>query len=539
MSFARIASEPRPARLGFLAESRLRFCAVGLFCLCVVANFWFARAAPFNSDMVQSYNELASIWAGNFALHGWDLATNNYYLTDLPWYVLCGALLGRTPDLIYIVPALIFSMTLLAAVLIVRTAGKTAFRRDFGTCAILILIGFPFAAPQGSLLESGVHGATIMLALYGVWLAQQLLSEPPVTRWLLLPFSMIVFAAAGSDPQADSYFVAPLILLPLIRLWLHPRFRLNEWALAACTLVASGLGVGFIAYLSHHGGFQIEKNYSLGFVASAGAMVENLHALLRAVQMVFDARPIVLLPFRLHRVIAASRFLTLLAVVALCLRVVWQAPRAPERAFVQVLVLGALCLGALDMMSGMFAAILFGKPDMPVFVIRYVMPAYIFVSLAAVIEAGTLRIERKAVRQASAAVALICAGLFMCGVAQAVLRALAAPSSVAAAPQRDLAIWLQARGLTYGVGDYWTTQMVTALSRGDVKAEPVIAPEGRLIPYPWVGDMADADAGRKPQFVAYLPGNIFGVMPGTILAAYGKPLETDQVGNYQVALFQR
>ncbi len=44
---------------------------------------------------------------------------------------------------------------------------------------------------------------------------------------------------AASDPLADALFIGPLLFLSLLRTWLHPGFRLDDWIIFCLTLLAS------------------------------------------------------------------------------------------------------------------------------------------------------------------------------------------------------------------------------------------------------------------------------------------------------------
>jgi hypothetical protein len=498
--------------------------AAGLLLLfCALADYQFARTTHFNSDSVQNFNELAAINAGNYRLHQWSLATDNFYFTDLPFYVAGRWIFGYRPALLVIVPYAVFMLFLLACILIVRHAGKTAAQRNLGSIAVMILLGLPFAWDQSQLLQSAIHGATLALAAWVFYLGQRIIERPRGWFLLLPPFGVIVFAVAGSDAQVDGYCLGPLLTLVPLRAWLYGKFRLAEWALFVCVIAAGGLGVYAIDYISRHGGFALAQNYSLDFVATVLDVWHNTKAMLVALQMAFDAHPAVA---HGHRSIAISRFVTGLAVAALCLRVIWRAPRAPQCALAQWLVLGAIGLAAADVMSGIFATIVADSaPGLPKFAVRYVMPMYICMSLAAVIEAQDFFATFRArwLRIPAAAVAVLLAVIFLAGAAQAALRASLQPSFAASTPQYHLALWLRAHDLRYGVGDYWTTQTLTALGYGAVIADPVCAVDGRLVPIHWVNDLSRSEANWHPQFVVFSPKNVWAINLAAVTATYGKP----------------
>ena len=73
---------------GMTSSVRDRFWLLSSLTLCLALDFCFARSILPNADTLQIYNEIPSIDAGNLLLRHWVLTSDNFYLTDLPIFVL-------------------------------------------------------------------------------------------------------------------------------------------------------------------------------------------------------------------------------------------------------------------------------------------------------------------------------------------------------------------------------------------------------------------------------------------------------------------
>ena len=154
-------------RHGLRRLDSVRLVCAGAFLLCLAWQFFAARWIPPNSDTVQNYNEMLAVRSGHPLLRGWVLAPTTYYFSDLPVFVIPSVLLGRTPRLIYIAPALIFAAFLLACCLLVtRQPVRAGGPRGFAVFATLYLLGLPLVSALMSLLVAAVHTAPLMLGLY-------------------------------------------------------------------------------------------------------------------------------------------------------------------------------------------------------------------------------------------------------------------------------------------------------------------------------------------------------------------------------------
>ncbi len=510
-------------------SSRLFF--LGCLLVCLGADYALARQLPPNSDSVQAYNEMLAIRDGNHLLHHWVLATDNFSLTDLPPMLLASWIFGPGPRLTYIVPFAVFGALLAASILLVRSALPTSAGRLAGAYAVLLLIGVPYDVLYGIFFWSDFHIATIAGCLFAIVLIEPCLASQRLARWRLLPFTALVFAVTFSDPMAEVVLVGPIWLFASLRAWLSGLFRLDDWLAAACAAAGACAGIITLHALAATGiSFRSGASVTLQFVPGARALLRDLHALLGGEQVLFGARAVLIRALPFHVLLATARLLTALAVAVMGLAVVWGMPRTPRAGAAQLLLLGAACLGSMAAMSDSFRLAVGTGPDFPGAALRFVAPQFLYLCLAAALQFGALVGRRPlAGRRWLIGTGCALAAVHASGGMVAAVRAASAPAGIETSPDAKLACWLKARGFRHGVGDYWDTQVVDALTGGAVLADPIFNVGGRLLPYPWLTDASRY--GTRPQFAIIRPDGVFHVDLPSVAATYGPPLAITEIGD--------
>ena len=529
---ARIVVAILGSRLGLL----------GYLGFCLLGDFTLACNLHPNSDSVQSYNEMVAIRAGNPLLHHWVLATDNFLLTDLPFFMLGALVLGPGPRLIYLVPFAVFALLLMACLLLVAAASADRRQRLVSGYAVLTLLGMPYGLHDlnyNFFFWSDFHVATIAACLYAIVFIAPVLSDRRFHKGRLVPFILLVFAVTFSDPMADGLLLGPLLLLVAARAWLGRKFRPDDWLLIGCaafSLIASMLA---LHGMSRVGAFTTVSSITGDFVADVSNLGRDAFALLVGAQILFTARAGMIAALPMHELITATRLFVAVGVGGLVLVVIWRLPVAARNGVAQLLVLGGLCLAGLAAASATVKLSIAAGTDFPGAVIRYVVPTFVFLCVAAAIEFGDLAGRGPRTVRLAVAVWLGLGIPYMIGGVATVAGIAGQRPAIRTMPQRLLADWLHQQGLTYGVGDYWDTQLVTALSGGRVIAEPVGQLNGRLLPFPWLTDVDQLER-RRPQFVIITPNSMFGITQATAAATYGPPLRVTEVaGHYLVAILKR
>jgi hypothetical protein len=487
--------------------------------ICLTCDFYIARAQLPNADFTQNYREIFAIRDGNILLKNWVLTSDNFYFTDLPFYLLPSLFLGTSFAIIYVGPFLIFASLLITSLLIASRAIPQANARLLSLFTILFLFGIPFSPCTVFLLTGAIHNGAILFSLLAVLVAQPALMGQNFNKLRLIPFGLIIFAVTASDPLACSFCIFPFLLLVMLRAWIYRQINTAEWQFAVVTCLAVFIAWYFRGHITQFGGFFIRFNYNTDFIPSVDALIVSVHALLTGIRALFSASQPMLGPGPLMILVAAIRSVTALIVACLAVMIIWQAPARPHGNGVsQWLILGACVLFVLDCLSNYFNIdiILHGKFANTG--TRFIIPAYIFLCLAAAIELPAIRLPRLCLWPTGFA-----AAIFFAAAVLQTIPMLSAPPAYQTTPEILVAEWLQKSGLTYGVGPYWTAELTQALAKSQVIVDPVRANDAQtaILPYEWVCDATSLAANRRPQFAIFPPDNAFGLSIADLTATYG------------------
>lgn len=530
----------------------LKIIFVGVVALCLIADFFLARSVVPNGDTIQSYGQLLAVRDGNLLLRHWILSSDNDYFTDLSFFVLLSFIFGKGVNLIFIVPFFVYCLFLLCCFLIVARAARGRRERYFGLFMVLFLLGLPYGPGLDLLFRSTIHTGTMALCLIAILTIDSILSNRSFKYYALVPFTVLVFAIAASDPFAEFFFLGPLLVLIVVRCWLTQKFMQAEWALFGCTILGAGIGIDFASILSHNGGFLTAQSFVPIFVPSVQALGRNAQAVLGAVQVLFTARAgtfgTMIVPAKagilgtmiVHSCVAYDRLFAAIVCALLCFWALWRMPRQLQDGVTHLFILGSASLALADSVSGFFSLTVSGGPGFPNIAIRYAVPIYIFISLAATLETQRIfsGVHNTTYRNVIWGALTLAMFTYFGAGALAAIRAADTPSGIVSAPQAELTSWLLAHHFRYGLSDYWTSQMVLSLSQGQIKASPMIISNGKLTLYAWNSNLALWNQTQSPQFFVLSPdGGEYGITIDSIRAAFGAPQETFHVGNYTVVQF--
>lgn len=503
------------------------------------------HASAANSDGATVVLEGRSLRGGDVTLSGWRLSFDSFWTVDAPFYAIGVAILGVRPVLLHLVPALIAAL-----VVAVGTALAWGGRRGragwAGALTVVGLLAFPAHALAEFFLLGPLHvGTTLwcLLAFASLALA--------TGRWRIPVAACLLAAGILGDLQTVELGVAPVVVGGLAAMARHrsPRAGLAAFATAFGGLAVAGLvrlaamAVGTFRIASSHraSGAQIARNLGLepGYVArllgvgSRGFGTGGAPAGLTTVHFV-----------GLVAVVAA--------VAASIVRLAWGvvAGRPGGRAGggggagVRVIrgggagvrmvggggvVLDDLLVIAVLADLAMFAELALSSGN--VTFARYLVPGVIFGAILA--GRGVAAVVDRCAASPALLPAAMAGGAVLGCLAIGVRGQIAAPAPVQA--QASLGPFLAAHGLYQGIGDYWSSSIITVDTGGAVTVRPVMAgPQGRLEGY----DRQSASAwytGREFQFLVYdITDPYDGVDATSARASFGAPSQTYTVGGYEI-----
>ncbi len=515
--------------------------ALGLLALVELALLLKASSlVTLNSDHVQSFATAGEILRGNVLLRGWVMADDNFYLSNTPFFVLTRLLYGRSLPTLYVATFLIYVVLLAAAIRIVVINARDRFALIAGLAALLFYLGTPDSGSLAPAVLAGGNHVAVMTYAVLAWLALDtaLKAEAPRARRLSMAFfAAAAFIAMMSDPFAVVVFAIPTVIALIFAL-LTPDRRPAYAGLIAITLaslVAAQLALAAVAAL---GGFTTVINHSLIFVHS-GNLGRNAMGVFFGLQWMSGGylygRTLDTIP----TLIAIARLLGLglmLAAVATALRRGLRCADGFDLRF--VLALAVLIDLASCLASDSYTGALVALPFTGAYANRYLIPALLFGGILTALELPALlgRVGAPALRWSLAA---LCGVAMIAAATQFAVQGIAQwheSPAAARGPGAKAAAWLLSRGLTHGVGSYWTGLLITAVSGEKVTVRAVIGRDGRLAPFAWLTNMNWYRDAPRPQFVIYEPQANFGISPQTIAATYGPATAIEHVEGYDVVL---
>ena len=509
----------------------LMFAAAGLALF--AAYLRQAHTVPVNSDGGSFALQAWDMLHGNVLLRGWTTADLTFITTELPQYALVELAHGLNADVVPIAGAMSYTLLVLGAALLAR--GQAAGRE--GAVRMLIAGGIMLAPSLGigshTLLSNSDHTGT-QVPLLVIWLildrARPCLPggttppDPPARAWRVPVLVSVLLAwVQVGDPLALYEGVVPLVIVCAIRAYRRRGSLRENWyelSLAAGAIVSAGVAWLALKLIHQLGGFVVRPPSTA--LADLAHLPSNVWVAVQSVLVLFGA------DFSGQqngtRIGIAVVHLVGVALAA------WAAGRALRRFGTQDLVVQVLTVALILLLV---AYVLRGNPNVAgsAHEIAGVLP--IGAVLAGRLLAGTLARARLLIP----ALALVLG----CYAGVLVHNALQRPPYDA---NRQLAAWLQAHHLTYGLGDYWNASAITLDSGNQVQVRYVSRVGDTLMVRPWETKNSWFDQAQHDATFLVAPGPASVCSPGTpagwqaaARATFGPPSGIYHVDGFTVLLW--
>lgn len=511
----------------------MRWAGIGLIAAIeLVLLFKASSLTRLNSDHVWAALEISDVLQGNVFLHGWILAQQNYYLTDMPFFLLGRVVLGHSLVALYAPPFLIYLLLLAVALTIVWQSRASARDRLIGAAAVLFFLGTPDHAGIGALIFVGTqHVATLGYCLIA-WLALTRIAAPspnwrPLALFFYVAATVVVFF---SDPLSIFVFLMPTLIGLLIAL-VGAQERRTCGRLIVVTIVAFiGARLALLAVRGFDGFVTIFPE-PVQFVKASqfgGNLAAAFFGLLQLSGADLFGKPLI----ALDTVMQPLRLVGLafmVAATAASLRRGFSVRSGWDLRFVLAAAMTiqlVSCLTSQDFAEALHSAAPF----------RFLAPVLLFGGVLTSLEMPELLWATRHTAWRTLILSVAGVGAVAAALTFAVdgARHWSQPPIMTRSREWSAGQWLLDRGMSNGVGAYWQAALVTALTAEKAAIRAVFAKDGRLLPYTWV---AKADwYTERPQFVIYDRHNEFCIAPDTIAATYGAPTAIEHVAGYDIAV---
>lgn len=479
------------------------------------------RSVAGNSDGATAVLEGRSIASGHVLLQGWNLSLDSFWTIDALINAAGVAIVGVRPELLRAVPVAIASAVVVFCVGI-ATRGLRGRSAVLAGVTAFALLALPGRALGMFLLQGPYHVGT---TLYCLCAFAAFANGRVGGRWIV-GVALLAGAMAG-DYQAISLGIVPVVVTGILDARRERDLR------AAGPLVGAGVASVVLAIVVHAlaragGGFAPTRANPL---ASHGQMVRNL------IHLPNEALALLGLttgPFGPTGVPVALAVGHILAVGL----IVCGAVAAWRRIVRDVVANASSRHGGTRRFEDLVAFALVG--DLATFVL---LPITNSDAYARYLTAGVVFGVILAARWVGTAVGTGVGGpstvLLVGAVASVAVASFALALRGGGPDQRaaPLAAFLTSHHLDRGVGDYWSSSIVTVESRDTVAVRPVVSDAGRLVRYEKQSN-ASWYAGVDFDFYVYDSAFIWNGDDRAVgIATFGRPIRTYAVGTYRVLVW--
>ena len=509
--------------------------AAGLTVLAVLLFAVYLRLSntyPEDSDQANLGLQAWDMLHGNLLLHGWVLSDVSFYTTELPQYMLLELIGGLNTGVFHAAAAMTYTLTLLLAAMLAR--GRATGRR--GVARALIAGGIMLAPQLGFgvfilLLTVGHIGTSVPLLV--TWLVL----DRARPRWQLAVVAGILLTwGAVADSLVLALGCVPVVLVCALRLiqgLRSRRLRRFELCLGAAAVAAAAVSQGIVRLIHALGGFSL---HAVTFtIEPASKWAGQAAGTWRRLLLLFGADYQGLPPG--HDRDFAVAHLAGVALVAVALILVAVRFFTTATLVEQVLAAAVAVNVVLYVISNM--------PSLNPHEMAVVLPAGAALAGRMLVrETGRDRDRglagtRARVVRATQAVAALAGVAVLAGY----LAGLAGEARHPAQPAQNtqLASWLAAHHLRYGLGGYWESSIVTVDTgrRVQVRALMQFTTQRDLweSKYAWY-----VPRGQYANFIVFesLPGFLYHWEPRALVHRYfGDPAHTYNIGPYTVMVWNR
>ncbi|MBU6419283.1 MAG: hypothetical protein KGQ79_06085 [Proteobacteria bacterium] len=449
---------------------------------------------PVNSDTANAMLVAQDLASGNWRLHGWFMAPDNFLGLDEVFYALIWRITHDTFLTLRLVPVLQWSGLALLAIFL-ATRSRFLFQSLFILSATFLV---PVFGPYTEHLyfQAPFHVLTTICMILAVMLCGRL-CEAGRLDWLWTGiFAFIVIDAAFSDPFFQFILTGPLLLA----LWIckPPSFR--QIALLYLVCVVCGMLLERLNILT--GGFT-QPATNIPALASLSAIPGEIYRTALLWPVVLGCFPS-----------GQPLWLMILAGLRIPLILLLFVPVFQCALSFRKLEFTDLCL--LLIVIANMCAVVFTNASADISTARFFLPAWVCASILAA------KFMRKHTAIAGYSLIISALALAVCVMkigqfSEKSVRFLSQDGGYIAA--------LETRGLTRGYAGYWQASDTTVATGGKIKVAAVILDQqGHLSAYDWFAKQSwyKGDAASTRFFVS-TSNDRGGPNPKAIIAMFGKP----------------
>ena len=444
---------------------------------------------------------------GHLLLHGWQIGDANYYFLELPLMALTEAVFGLGDLAQHVSSALTYTLITAAAAAIAVTGSRGAARAARAAAVLAVMAAPLFAGTTFLVLEEPDHTGTSLFILGSILLIDRL----PARR-LTAPLLLVILTAGQFEDLTVRYVAVPAIIAVCAYRALATRTpRSPDTLLAGTALASVPLSALFGRLWVHLGGFTTAQ--PRGGLAPAHEWPHHVLVTLANIRVLFGGAPVA------GVVPGWKGYFGLACALAGAFGFAWVAWRWRRASRAEQLIAAAVVINC-----GIFAVSTFATPGEPH-------------ELAAVLPCGATLAARALVPARIRATKAAFASVTATALIAALPLAYAATRPAYQSPKAPLAAWLEAHGLTYGVGTYDDGATVTVLSGNRVQLQVLHVGYRLERSHYEVREDWYYPARHDATFAVANPAQR---LPASLIRHdFGPPAATYKVGNWTIMVYKK
>lgn len=470
-----------------------------------------SKHTPMNSDHASIILEAKDIFEGNILLKNWTLSTVSYYTTDIPFYVIAIALYGFSNQLLYIVPGVLYAITVFFALYL----SSKSTQKTFSYISSLItfsLIGLPTLFLSENVLVGAIHIVAYLYIIVAFICIENFKSTEK--KFFLFVYYLFLTLALVGDNITIFIAIIPVIIVSLINIYYKMDIAKNIFIIIGNMIVLAFSKIA-LSIIYSIGGFVVPGTEPLKY-NGIKSLWNNIYITISGISEIFGIRLI------RHNLISPYSFIDIVKIAGMSFvfySLYKMLKKYKKCNFVdQVLLI--LCVSNL-------LGYTLTNLQQDISTTRYLIPFILFGSILC----G--RIFTDLVNNNKFLIISLCTIYFFAST-YPITMIFQRQTNI---PEKKLCEFLTDHDLTNGYGSFWCSSIITLLSREDVKIRSIVNINNDLQPFEWLSNknwyMAYAN------FIVTDDSNWGNISSSIIVKTFGYPDYTYNIDKYTVFVWNK
>ncbi len=517
-----------------LLESKYKYLL--FFLLLIILLFIFYEFFLFlsysiinNSDNASILLEAYSFTKGNILLHGWSLSKDNFYFTDLPFYVLFTIILGKNHLIMHYAPAFIYSLIMVSSLYLV-SVNFDIRKKLISIPLILVLIGMPSIFLFGIALMGPIHVGTVLFLIISIIFLDRFYKDKQKYISLFI-FFILLSLSIFSDPMAIYVGLLPILFVSIINLIINKNYYKDGFIILSTLLSYIFSKILYFIISFFHGFVMINGEKTSLVFAHLSEIGHNAYLAFYFISKYMSSY---IYGTTLNTDTGLNNLLHFFLLLSFFIGIYIIFKKYKEY-FSNDIILSITGVCALfNILAFTFSyipeanSIVFNQYSS-----RYFIPFFFF---AAIFISRFLSYYIQNIKNYGIYI-LVVFTLFLGLYYHKIIRI----KTIDNTPSEQVSIWLEQHKLDYGYGSFSSSNIITANSNGRIKIRPIEISNNnnKIIPLNWLSD-SSWYKNNKNKYIFYIYNDFYtgGINKDLLIRDFGKYSQFYQVGRYGIYVWK-